>query len=340
MLVVYSELEAQHAPKSFMVRGEVGACPETPQRADAFLQAVERRCDEVVAPPDYGLAPIAAVHSPDYLDFLECAWREWQKIGGGAEVLANVHPGRSAGGYPKSIVGRAGYHQTDAACPITEHTYTAAIGAAHCAVHAAQAVDVGSRVAYALARPPGNHAFGDMAGGFCFLNNTAIAAHWHTTQGKRVAILDVDVHHGNGTQSIFYRRSDVLHISLHGDPHYMYPFFWGYAHERGEGDGQGFNLNLPLAMTTEDDEYLVALEDAKAAVRRFAPDVLVVALGLDTFVGDPLQCMRITTAGLGLIGSSIAGLDMPTVIVQEGGYPCPELGVNLESFLTGFDAGA
>lgn len=340
MLVVYNETQKQHAPKSFMTRGQRGACPEIPERADAFLAAVARRGDTVVAPPDYGMAPIAAVHAPDYLDFLACAWREWQALGGAPEVIPNVHPLRAAQGYPKGIVGRAGYHQGDTACPIAEHTYAAAIGAAHSALHAAHAVHEGQAAAYALARPPGHHAFADMAGGFCYLNNTAIAAHWLTTQGQRVAILDVDVHHGNGTQAIFYQRSDVFHVSIHGDPSYMYPFYWGYAHERGEGNGAGFNLNLPLAMTTDDDDYLVALEDAKAAVRRFAPEVLVVALGLDAFAEDPLQCMRVTTPGFSLIGTSIASLGMPTVIVQEGGYPCAALGDNLQSFLDGFDAGA
>ena len=338
MDVVYSDLQALHSPQSFLVRGQLTESPEIPARAVAFLAAIERRGDRLVAPDDVGLAPVAAVHAPDYLDFLEQAWREWQKIGGAQEVIPNVHPGRKSVATPQSIIGQAGKFQADTACPIGEHTYGAAVAGAYCAYHAAKLVRAGARAAYALCRPPGHHAFSDMAGGFCFLNNAAIAADSLTRAGQRVAILDVDVHHGNGTQDIFYRRRDVLHVSLHGDPTWFYPYFWGYAHERGEGDGTGYNLNLPLALGTDDENYAVALEDAKNAVRRFAPDTLVVALGLDGFEGDPLKGMRITTFGFERIGASIGGLSLPTVLIQEGGYPCAELSANLEAFLNGFDA--
>jgi acetoin utilization deacetylase AcuC-like enzyme len=340
MDVVYSALQARHAPRSFLVRGQLSESPEIPARADAFLAAVERRGDRLVVPADAGLAPIAAVHAPDYLAFLEQAWREWQKIGGAPEVIPNVHPGRAADATPQSIVGQAGKFQADTACPIGEQTYVAAVAAAHSAVHAAALVAAGARSAYALCRPPGHHAFADMAGGFCFLNNAAIAADSLARAGQRVAILDVDVHHGNGTQGIFYRRRDVLHVSLHADPSWFYPYFWGYAHERGAGDGVGYNLNLPLALGTDDDSYAVALEDAKSAIRRFAPDTLVVALGLDGFEGDPLKGMRISMSGFERIGASVGALALPTVLVQEGGYPCPELSDNLEAFLNGFDAGS
>ena len=339
MIVVYNELQSEHAPQSFLMRGQLGQSPETPARADAFLAAARQRGDQVVQPDDVGLAPISAVHAPDYLDFLESAWREWQDISGSAEVIPNVHPARPASGVPRSIVGRAGMYQADTACPIGEHTYAAAVGAAHSAIHAAAVVHHGEPVAYALVRPPGHHAFADMAGGFCFLNNTAIAADWLTRHGRRVAILDVDVHHGNGTQAIFYDRRDVFHVSLHADPSFYYPFYWGYADERGTAGGTGFNLNIPLPQSTDDDDYMVALEDAKSAIRRFAPDVIVVALGLDTFAGDPLRGMRISTAGFARIGASIAALGLPAVLVQEGGYPCVELGDNLASFLEGYDAG-
>ncbi|MEM7405583.1 MAG: histone deacetylase family protein [Pseudomonadota bacterium] len=338
MHVVFHPGHETHTPKAFLYRGVMQASPERPERAEQFLAAVDRRGDEVVNPDDFGLGPIAAVHSPDYLDFLRSAWHEWQAIGGGAEVIPNVHPGRPASGYPDSIVGRAGFHQADTACPIGEHTWSAAVYAAHSALHAAGLVRDGARSAYALCRPPGHHAFGDMAGGFCFLNNVAVAAHWLTTHGMRAAILDIDVHHGNGTQAIFYARADVLHVSVHTSPDFIYPFFWGFAAERGAGAGAGYNLNLPLPVTTDDDDYLVALETAKSRVRQFSPDVLLIALGLDGFAGDPLRCMQLTTFGFERIGAAIAGLDLPTVIVQEGGYPCPELSTNLGAFLDGFEA--
>jgi len=340
MIVVYSGLEARHAPAAFLVRGQMEASPETPARGAALLAAVRRRGDRIVAPDDSGLGPVSAVHAADYLDFLESAWREWRKVGGAPEVIPNVHPARGLASMPSGIVGRAGFHQADTACPIGEHTWVAALSAAQCAAHAARLVHAGEPVAYALSRPPGHHAFSDMAGGFCYLNNTAIAAEVLARQGLRVAILDVDVHHGNGTQAIFYRRRDVLHVSIHRDPGHYYPYFWGYGHERGEADGVGFNLNLPQPPGTGDDAYGVALEDAKGAIRRFMPDALVVALGLDTFEGDPLQGMRITTGGFERIGASVAALGLPVVLVQEGGYPCPELGANLEHFLGGFEAGS
>jgi acetoin utilization deacetylase AcuC-like enzyme len=189
-----------------------------------------------------------------------------------------------------------------------------------------------------LSRPPGHHATREVASGFCYLNNAAVAAAVLLKDHRRVAILDVDVHHGNGTQEIFYERSDVLTISIHADPVRFYPFFWGYAEERGTGDGAGFNLNLPLVRGTADDDYLQTLNSAIAAIERFAPGALVVALGLDAYEGDPLRGLAITTPGFGRIGERIAALALPTVLVQEGGYLSDELGDNLSSFLQGFIA--
>ncbi len=203
-------------------------------------------------------------------------------------------------------------------------------------MHAARLVRDGADAAYALCRPPGHHAYADMAGGFCFLNNTAIAAQDLVATGRRVAILDVDVHHGNGTQGIFYRRADVLTVSLHADPLRFYPFFWGYAAERGEGEGLGANLNIPLPRGTGDAAYLEALARAMRRIRAFAPDALVVALGLDAHEGDPFKGLAITTGGFGRIGAAVRGLGLPTVLVQEGGYLSDDLGANLAAFLQGF----
>ena len=194
----------------------------------------------------------------------------------------------------------------------------------------------GDGACYALARPPGHHAARDYAAGFCYLGNTAIAAEALTQRFKRVAILDVDVHHGNGTQDIFYDRSDVLTVSIHADPVRFYPFFWGHASERGTGDGEGFNVNLPLIRGTADNDYLQSLEAAIDDISRFSPDALVVALGLDAFEGDPLRGLAITTGGFGRIGRRIGEMKLPSVIVQEGGYLSDALGTNLSSFLEGF----
>ena len=193
--------------------------------------------------------------------------------------------------------------------------------------------------AYALSRPPGHHAFGDLAGGFCFLNNAGIAAERLRAAGLRPAILDVDVHHGNGTQGIFYGRDDVLTVSLHADPARFYPFFWGHAQERGEGRGTGCNLNLPLPRGTDYVAYLAALEIALERVGSFGTEVLVVALGLDASIDDPFKGFAVTQDGFARIGAAIAKAGLPTLFVQEGGYLSPSLGANLTRTLTGFQGG-
>jgi acetoin utilization deacetylase AcuC-like enzyme len=204
---------------------------------------------------------------------------------------------------------------------------------------AADMVLDGAPHAYALCRPPGHHAYADMAGGFCFLNNTAIAAQRLRGKHARVAVLDVDVHHGNGTQGIFFERDDVLTASIHADPSHYYPYFWGHAHEAGAGKGQGFNLNLPLPLGSPDGSWLDAGDKALTRIREFAPTALVVALGLDASESDPLQGLKVTGAGFYAMAERIARLGLPTVLVQEGGYLSDDLGRNLVQFLAGFETG-
>jgi acetoin utilization deacetylase AcuC-like enzyme len=251
-------------------------------------------------------------------------------------VIPNIHPLGRNGSYPASAVGQAGYHMADTACPISAETFNSACWSAWSAVAAAEDVLAGAPAAYALCRPPGHHAFADVAGGFCFLNNSAIAAQHLLGTTRRVAILDVDLHHGNGTQGIFYARSDVLTVSLHADPVRFYPFFWGHADERGTEAGLGYNLNLPLARKSGDLAFLEALGAARSRIEAFTPEALVVALGLDAFEGDPFGGLSVTTDGFSRIGAACAGFGLPTVIVQEGGYLCDELSANLTAFLTGF----
>ncbi len=195
----------------------------------------------------------------------------------------------------------------------------------------------GEDAAYALCRPPGHHAYRDQANGFCFLNNTAVAAAHLRQRHERVAILDVDVHHGNGTQGIFYDRADVLTVSIHADPAHYYPFVWGFAHERGEAAGLGANLNLPLPLGSNDDDYIRTLAVAERTLTAFAPGALVVALGLDASEHDPLAALAVTTDGFRRIGAAIARLGLPTVFVQEGGYLSELLGANLAAALAGFE---
>jgi acetoin utilization deacetylase AcuC-like enzyme len=337
MKAFYAEEQKRHDPKAFLSSGAAQPNPEKPERVERLLAGAKSAGCTIERPRNHGLGPVAAVHTPEYLDFLEHIYVRWQRIdGASAEVIPNIHPIARNGSYPASAVGQAGYHMADTACPISGETWQSALWSAWSAIEAAEAVISGAPAAYALCRPPGHHAFADVAGGFCFINNSAVAAQVLRKQAARVAILDVDLHHGNGTQGIFYARPDVLTVSLHADPVRFYPFFWGHADERGEGPGLGYNFNLPLPRKSADAAFLKALEVAFQRIRAFSPDALVVALGLDAFEGDPFGGLSVTTPGFSRIGEAIARLGLQTVIVQEGGYLCDELGDNLTAFLTGF----
>ncbi|WP_282608112.1 histone deacetylase family protein [Pelagibius sp. Alg239-R121] len=343
MKFVFSPIQSEHYPAHFLSSGATKPNPETPERADILLEAGRASGFKITEPVNYGLAPAAAIHTPEYLKFLQGIYDRWRQIEGASEeVIPNVHPnGRPHGiamGYPASAVGQAGYHMADTACPISETTWRSVMASMNTAVHATRQLEDGARAAYALCRPPGHHAFADMAGGFCYLNNSAIAAQELRQDHERVVILDVDLHHGNGTQGIFYRRDDVLTISIHADPEHFYPFYWGYASERGEGAGIGYNLNFPLDRGSGDQPFLAALDSACTQIDAFAPSALVVALGLDAHESDPFAGLAVTTEGFGEIGKVIGRLALPSVIVQEGGYANPALGSNLVSFLEGFSA--
>lgn len=340
MKIVYSDKHAAHDPQTFIVRGVKQRSAEQPERATRLLAAAQGAGHQIMAPRAYGAAPAASVHTPDYIDFLQTAAREWAKLpGASSEVVPNVHPARAHASYPKALAGRAGWHQVDMACPIGPGTWDAALASSEVAATAADLVLDGERQAYALCRPPGHHAYADMAGGFCFLNNTAVAAQRLRTTHARVAVLDVDVHHGNGTQGIFYERADVLTVSIHADPNNYYPYFWGHAHEHGAAAGAGYNLNLPLPLGSPDPVWLAAGDTALARLNEFAPTALVVALGLDASESDPLQGLKVSGAGFHAMAQRIARLGLPTVLVQEGGYLSDDLGHNLVQFLAGFESG-
>ncbi|MBL8578211.1 MAG: histone deacetylase family protein [Mesorhizobium sp.] len=337
MKAFFAEEQDRHDPKSFLSSGAPKPNPEVPERTKRLLAGAKAAGCVVERPESHGLGPIAAIHTSEYIDFLSGIYERWRLIEGSSpEVIPNIHPIERHGTYPASAVGQAGYHMADTSCPISEFTWESACWSAWTAVSAAEDVQAGASSAYALCRPPGHHAFADVAGGFCFFNNSAIAAQRLVKSGSRVAILDVDLHHGNGTQGIFYRRSDVLTVSIHADPLRFYPFFWGHADERGEGAGLGSNLNLPLERKSDDAQFLAALSAACRRVETFAPDALVVALGLDAFEGDPFGGLSVTTDGFARIGEAIATLRLPTVVVQEGGYICDALSDNLASFIGGF----
>lgn len=339
MKAFLDDRQRAHDPKMFMADGRLLPNPEAPARVGVLRTAAEAAGCRFATPADHGMGPLAAVHSPEYLSFLETIYPRWRRIEGASdEVIPNIHPDRRDAGYPRSAVGQAGFHQADTACPIAAHTFASAYWSAQTALGGAGAVIAGERAAYALSRPPGHHAFGDLAGGFCFLNNAAIAAAAFLKAGLRPAILDVDVHHGNGTQGIFYHRRDVLTVSIHADPARFYPFFWGHGDERGAGEGLGYNLNLALPRGTDDAAYLEALGVALARIRSFGADVVVVALGLDAHENDPFRGFRVTTPGFSRIATAIARLGLPALIVQEGGYLHPDLGAGLTAFLDGWQA--
>lgn len=334
MITVFDDAQRAHDPQMFLSSGASRPCPEKPARVDALLQAVQRMGGPVVQAPDCGIEPIKTVHPQRYLTFLQGIVERWGRIeGASAEVIPNIHPANRTDGYPKSAVGQAGFHMADTSCPISAQTWAAAYASAQTAVHTADLVLGGERAVYALCRPPGHHAFAELAGGFCYLNNAGIAAQRLTDAGRRVAILDVDLHHGNGTQGMFYARGDVLTVSVHAHPERFYPFFWGYADELGEGQGMGANLNLPLPRGTGDAGFLLALAQAIEKVHAWGADTLVLALGLDAYEGDPFAGLCVTTPGFGAIGRAVAAMGLPVVIVQEGGYLCPALGDNLEAVL-------
>ena len=335
MRAFLDDRQRRHDPQHFMANGVVQPSPEQPRRIEVLKDGAIAAGCSFETPADAGLGPIAAIHTAEYLAFLETIHTRWLRIEGAApEVIPNIHPASRSDSYPKSAIGQAGYHQADTACPIGAETWGSAYWSAQSAIAGADALLAGDAAAYALCRPPGHHAFADLAGGFCFLNTAAIATERLRGAGLRPAILDIDVHHGNGTQGIFYARGDVLTVSIHADPARFYPFFWGHAHERGDGAGLGANLNLPLPRGTGDDAYLETLEAALARIARFGTDVIVVALGLDAAVDDPFRGLAITPDGFARIAARIRALGVPILWVQEGGYLSDSLGMNLTRVLS------
>ena len=338
MLASYAEDNMLHDPERYVSRGIFVPARELPERVTELLAALRDTGQSVSAPRSFGLAPILAVHDSGYIEFLQTAAERWSAHDGpsGPMAVAQCYAMRRMGTRPRGFDGQLGYYLSGNSVPIGAQTWRSIQSSADCAVEAAEAVLAGATESYALCRPPGHHAYADLAGGFCYVNNAAVAAEHLRRRFARVSVLDVDVHHGNGTQGIFYHRPDVQFVSIHADPNGAYPWYAGYAEERGEGDGEGATLNLPLPLGSNDASFLEALEVAIAAVHAFRPDAVVVSLGLDPFEEDPSDLMRVTTAGFGAIGQRIGAIALPTVIIQEGGYAIGALRRNLASFVSGF----
>ena len=334
MRAVFDPRQLAHAPEQELHNGAFVPYAEHPGRAQSMLAAL----GPVEPVRDHGEAPLRAVHSGAYLEFLRTAYAEWRAAGRTGD----------AGGYAWPVVrrrplaldridARLGLYSFDASTPIAAGTWDGAYWSAQSALTALDAVLAGDPAAFALCRPPGHHAGADYLGGYCYLNNAAIAAQAATAAGRRVAILDIDYHHGNGTQDIFYGRADVLFVSIHADPSTDYPFFWGHSDETGEGEGEGATLNLPLPRGTDRKTYAPALDHALEAVAGFGADLLVCSFGADTFAGDPISSFALETGDYPAVARRIAALSLPVLVVMEGGYATDALGPNVAAFLSGFD---
>ena len=328
-----------HFPDGELSGGEFVRPFECPERWQHIVDALaERGFSSPVAPQQMPANLPGQVHDNDYLHFMENAWRLWQEAGYTLPALPTVFPARRMQQrIPEHIDGKLGYYAMALETAITAGTWEAARGSADCAYSAAMHVQAGNRSAFALCRPPGHHAGIDLYGGYCFLNNAAIAAQQLLNEGaSSIAILDVDFHHGNGTQDIFYERDDVLFISLHGEPRDAFPHFLGYDDERGKAAGEGFNINYPLPEGCSYTKWSEALSDALEKISNYAPDALVVSLGVDTFEKDPISFFKLKSDDFTHYGALIAQLDLPTAFIMEGGYAVAEIGVNTVNVLEGF----
>ncbi|WP_267378049.1 MULTISPECIES: histone deacetylase family protein [unclassified Sphingomonas] len=333
MRLFFSPDQRRHAPALELHNGAFVPYAETPARVDAILAAI----GPTELPGDAGEAAIRAVHDAGYIDFLKTAARRWQAAGRSGDAIPYAFPVVRRRDVPLDRIDAAmGRYAMDATTPITAESWGASYASAQSALAATQAVLAGDRAAFALCRPPGHHAGADYCGGYCHLNTAAIAAQAARDAGvQRVAILDIDYHHGNGTQDIFWERGDVFYASIHADPATDFPFYWGHLDETGAGEGAGATLNRPLPHGTSLDAFRRAQGEALTAIAAFAPGLLVVSFGADTWEGDPISHFALRTPDYAVLAREIAGCGWPTVVVMEGGYAVDALGANVASFLGG-----
>jgi acetoin utilization deacetylase AcuC-like enzyme len=337
MLIVSSQ--AHHAHRMIELdNGVLIDSSESPDRADLIERALIAIGHEFIEPERLDLDLVQRVHTADYVEFLSTAWDRWSMRDGAANAaMAFTWPTRGMfATRPTDLMGQLGYHSFSADSSIVAGTWDAACAAAAIAMTAADRMLDDGAATYGLCRPPGHHATADQFGGYCFLNNAAIAAQRLRNRGcAHVAILDVDYHHGNGTQSIFYERNDVLFVSIHADPIEEFPWFVGHAAERGSGAGEGANVNLPLACGSGVEAWFGALDRALDTIAAAEVDALVVSLGVDTFVDDPLGTFQLTTSDFTKMAQRIESTGVAMTIVQEGGYAVEAIGANVAAFLGG-----
>lgn len=344
MLTFFSDSHHAHAPQYEFFRGERVPCFETPARAEYVKARLSERGHVLRTPHADSRGVLAKVHTARYLAFLEHAWRDWVVLedgNDGRQPFPSVWPVRTLRSdvEPVNFTARLGLYSMDNGSPLSAGTWQAAKAGADAAASAAALLGSNSeRAVFCCSRPPGHHAGPDFMGGYCFLNNAAVAAQALRDGGAaRVAVLDVDYHHGNGTQSIFYHRADVLFVSVHGDPMTEYPFYLGHTDETGAGEGAGFNLNLPLPAGCTVTRWFDALEAACLRINTFSADALVVSLGLDTFAEDPISKFALQPGDFIRLGERLGKLGLPTVFVLEGGYAAAALGTNAVNVIEGFE---
>lgn len=332
----FDDRQADHAPALELHNGAFTPYAENIERPRSIVRALR----DWSAVQDFGMAPLEAVHDPAYLAFLQRAHADWLAAGRPGDAIGYTFPlVRRRPLAFRRIDADLGAYSFDAGTPIAAGTWSGAYWSAQCALTALDAVAGGDRHAFALCRPPGHHAGRDYMGGYCYLNNAAIAARRALALGLGpVAILDVDYHHGNGTQDIFYEDGDVFFCSIHADPATDYPFYWGHADEDGEGAGEGATLNLPLPRGADGGTYRPVLDQALAAIADRGARFLVVSFGADTHRSDPISHFSLERADLTNMGQAIAALGLQTVIVMEGGYAVGDLGLNVAAFISGFEA--
>lgn len=341
MRTIYSPDQLLHAPRTEFHRGELVPGFECPQRAENVLTAVRAAGLAIEAPASFDDEQhLLRVHQPEFIEFLRTAHDQWLALGRDGDALPATWPVRGArpDRIPVELDGKLGFFSCDMATPITAGTWRTTRAAADTATSGAQLLCTGvEKTVFALCRPPGHHASRNVYGGYCYLNNAAIATQYLGDHGaSRIAILDVDYHHGNGTQQIFYDRSDVLFASIHADPATDYPYFLGHDDETGIGEGTGCNVNFPLPRGTGWQSYSEALDAACQRIEDFAPDTLVLSLGVDTSENDPISAFRLNTEDYRGLGQRIARLDLPTLIVLEGGYALDDIGAHVVAVLGAF----
>lgn len=338
MLVIHHPDQALHDPEQVFRTGRFIDQPDRAERYRTFLDIVRQDRHEIVEAPLNRAGAVTEIHDPDYVEFLRTVHARWtENPGYGPVVIPNVHPTHRMHRKPTELLGELGWYSNSTSCPITAGTWPAVFAATQVAIHGAERLASPAAPVYAMCRPPGHHAYPDLMTGVCYLNNAAIAAHQLTRRFGKVAIIDIDVHHCNGTQFIFWERPDVLVCSIHIDPRLSAPYYAGHADETGEGAGAGLTFNQPLPWATPDPVWIEAIDAAIGKVRGFAPGALVVSLGFDAGEHDPVATFRITDAGFAEAGRRLAALALPTLLVQEGGYLSPSLGGYLRSFLRAFE---